>query len=322
MKSGSRVLVAGGCGFVGVNLIRRLLKTDVTLRATFHSKQPILVDDRVEYVRADLTDSEDCRRVVEGIDYVFMCAASTSGAASIASTPLVHVTTNVVMNSRILEASFLAGVRKFVWISSSVGYPPSGDRPVKEEQFFQGNPPDVYFASGWVKRYTETLGRLYSEKLERRMPVVVLRPSNLYGPYDKFEPLTSHVTAALIRKVVERQSPIVVWGDGKDVRDVLYIDDFIDALCLAAEKVDHFDPINVAAGEGHSVDEILRLLLEIEGYEGAKIVHDTTAPSMIPIRLIDSSRAKRVLGFRPKTPLKEGLEKTVRWYKQARRKGR
>ena len=320
MKLGkSRVLVAGGAGFIGSHLVTRLVAQGAQVRASLHENRPAAADRRVEYVRSDLTKTEDCKKLVKGVDYVFMCAASTSGAYAIEGTPLVHVTPNVVMNSRILEASFEERVKKFVWMSSSVGYPPSGDRPVKEEEFFQGDPYDAYFASGWMKRYTEVLCRMYSEKLEDAMPTVVLRPSNVYGPFDKFEPERSHVTAALVRRAAERQDPLVVWGDGKDVRDVIYVDDFLDALMLATERIDSYDPLNIGAGRGFTVDEILRTLLEIEGYN-PRVVHDSSKPSMIPKRLVDTSRAEKVLGFRSKTTLREGLEKTLDWYKAAARK--
>jgi len=310
----SKALVAGGAGFIGSHLVSRLTAEGAEIRASLHEKRAAIVDRRVEYVRSDLTKAEDCKRLVKGVDYVFMCAASTSGAAAIEGAPLVHVTPNVVMNSRILQASFEEGVKKFVWMSSSVGYPPSGDTPVKEEEFFRGDPYDAYFASGWMKRYTEILCRMYSEKLESHMATVVVRPSNIYGPFDKFEPERSHVTAAMVRKVAERQDPVVVWGDGKDVRDVIYIDDFVDALILATEKIDSYDPMNIGAGRGVTVDEILRTLLELEGYN-PRVVHDPSKPSMIPKRLVDTSRAEKLLGFRPKTALREGLKDTLDWYR-------
>ncbi len=315
MDAESNVLVAGGTGLIGANLVRRLVKLDVTPRVTYHSKRPVITDDRIEYVHADLTNFESCKKVVEGIDCVFMCAASTSGAATIASNPLIHVTPNIVMNSRMLEASHSEGVRKFVWMSSSVGYPPSGDRPVREEEFFDNDPADVYFASGWMKRYTEILCKMYAEKLEKRMAVVVLRPSNIYGPYDKFDFETSHVTAAMIRKVVERNDPLVVWGNGKDVRDVIYVDDFIDAMLLAAEKIDSFNPLNVAKGEGIAVKELLNTILRIDGYDNARVVYDESKPSMIPKRLIDVRKAENTLGFRAKTSLIDGLSMTIDWYR-------
>lgn len=318
----ARVLVTGAAGFIGSNLTARLLSSGADIRATFHKKRPVIRDRGIEYIGADLTDADACRRLVKGIDYVFMCAASTSGAAVIASEPLAHVTPNIVMNSRMLEASYLAGVKKFIWISSSVGYPPSGRRAVKEREFFDGDPPDVYFASGWTKRYTEILCRMYSEKLRRHLPTVVLRPSNIYGPRDKFDREKSHVTAALVRKVVERQNPIVVWGDGSDARDVIYIDDFIDAVLIAAESVESYNPVNIAFGRAYNIREILRTLLEIDDYANARVVYDRSRPAMIPARFIDVRKARSLLGFRAKTTLRDGLKKTIEWYRETQARGR
>ncbi|OFX07413.1 MAG: hypothetical protein A2516_02565 [Alphaproteobacteria bacterium RIFOXYD12_FULL_60_8] len=316
MLQGKTVLVTGGSGFVGVNLIARLLSLGANVRATTHLKSPVLTDPRIEYVGCDLLKMDDCRRVTAGMEYVFMCAASTSGAAVIAATPLVHVTPNVVMNSQMLEAAHAAGVRKFIWLSSNAAYPPTGDRPAREEEMFAGDPYDVYFGVGWMKRYTETLCRLYSEKLKKKMPSIVVRPTNIYGPYDDFDPATSHVMAATIRKVVERHEPIRVWGTGDDVRDLIYIDDFIDALLLAAERVETYDPINIGFGSGNSVKEILNTLLDLEDWRDAAIEFDATKPSMIPKRLVDTAKAQRILGFKAGTDLRTGMRKTVEWYKR------
>ena len=315
MPRGAKIVVAGGAGFIGSSLVRRLAADGVNVRATTHASPPRVHDKRVEYVKADLTQKADCERIVKGMDCVFMCAAVTSGAGVIASDPLAHVTSNLIMNALMLEASYRARVKKFVWISSNVVYPPSGRRPVREDQSLARGPYEAYFASGWMKRYTEILCRLYSEKLKAPMPAVVLRPSNIYGPFDKFDPESSHVTAALVRKVCERENPIVVWGDGRDVRDVLYIDDFVEALVLAAEKMGGYDPINVAFGRGYTVRAILKTLLEIDGRADARVVYDRSKPSMIPVRLLDTSKAEKLLGFRAKTSLREGLSKTVDWYK-------
>lgn len=318
MLKEAKVLVAGGAGFIGSNLALRLANEGFDVFATRHTRPLQISDPRITYVEADLTRMGDCHRVVEGMDYVFMCAANTSGAAVIASTPLVHVTSNIVMNSQILEAAYNANVRKFVWISSNTVYPPTGDRPVKEDEMLDGEPYETYFGVAWMKRYTEILCKLYSQKLKKTMPTVVLRPSNIFGPYDDFDFATSHVTAALVRKVAERHNPIEVWGTGQDVRDIIYIDDFVDALMLAFEKTDTYDPINIAFGKGYTLMEILALLLEVDGYQNARVQCVPTGASMIPVRLIDTSKAEDVLGFRPKTSLKEGLRKTIQWYRESR----
>ena len=310
------VLVAGGTGLVGSNLIRRLLAEGAIVRATLHRKPPVIVDDRIEYVHADLTNGEDCRRVVTGQKYVFMCAANTSGAAAIASTPMVHVTPNVLMNTQTFEAAYDAGVKKLLWLSSTTGYPPSDDRPIKKGEMFEGEPVDAYYFTGWLTRFTEALCRMYGEKLSKPMTTIVLRPTSIYGPNDDFEPATSHVTPALVRKVVERQHPIEVWGAGEDVRDVLYVDDMVDAMVAAMEKVDGYLAINIGLGQGYSVTEILKTILEIDGDTDAEVVFDPTKPSMIPIRLVDTNKAEAELGFRATTGLREGLEKTIKWYRE------
>jgi len=311
-----KVLVTGGTGFVGINLIQRLLSLDAHVRATVHKKQPIVCDDRIEYVQCNLLKLNDCQRVVKDIDYVFMCAANTSGAAVIAATPLVHVTPNIIMNSQLLESSYFAEVKKFIFLSSSVVYPPSGEKPVKEsDMLLDCDPYDTYFGAAWMKRYTEILCRLYSKKLKKTMPTVVVRPSNIYGPYDDFDFNTSHVMAATIRKVIERQNPIQVWGTGDDVRDFIYVDDFIDALTLVAEKVDTYDPINIASGKEYSVKQVLEIASEIDNYKDITIICDPSKPSMIPIRIFDTRKAQQLIGFKTKTDIRDGISKTIKWYK-------
>ena len=314
--NGANVLVAGGTGFVGVNLVTRLLSLGAHVRATLHRKDPVITARGIEYVRCDLLNTEDCCRISKDMDFVVMCAANTSGAAVIATTPLVHVTPNIIMNAQMLEASYFAKVKKFVFLSSNAAYPPSGDRYVKEDEMFDGDPYETYFGVGWMKRYTELLCRLYAEKLKNPIKTLVIRPSNLYGPYDDFDPATSHVMAATIRKVIDRQSPIKVWGTGNDVRDLIYIDDFVDALILAMEKIEKYEPVNIALGKGYSVKEALQACLEVDGYHDAVVEYDTSKPSMIPIRLMDTSKAERLLGFKAKTDLREGISKTIEWYRK------
>lgn len=316
MFENALAVVTGGAGFIGSALVERLLKEGCRVRAVLHDRPSLITDARVESVRADLTSMSDCRRVVDGANIVCHCAASTSGAAVISQSPLVHVTPNIVMTSQLMEAACLAGARKFLYFSSSVAYPPSGERAVREGELLDGHPYETYFGAGWTKRFGEVLAMFYSQKLRQPMPVTVVRPSNIFGPRDKFDPRTSHVTAALVRRVVQRENPFLVWGTGNDVRDLLYIDDFIDGVILALRNPEPYLAVNISAGEGHTVKEVIQMLLELDGFAEAQVQFDATKPQMIPIRLIDNSLAREKLGFQPRIGLREGLRRTLAWYRE------
>jgi len=311
MFKAKKVLVTGGAGFVGANLIRRLIDYGANVRATLHKKEAVVKGDHIEYIHCDLLNPEDCRQVCQNMEYIFLCAAVTSGASVIEKTPLVHLTPNLIMNAQMLEAAYAAKAKKVLFISSNTVYPVT-DFPVKEEdvtnEFFE-----KYFIVGWMKRFSEIICEMYSTKIKKTMGTVVVRPANIYGPFADFEWETSHVLPALIRKVVARHSPIEVWGNGKDIKDFIFIEDFIDGLLLAIEKTDGFDVVNIASGNQYVLRGLLDTIIKIDGFEDARVIYDTSKPTMIPKRLIDPAKAKEMLGFEAKTSIEEGLKKTIAW---------
>jgi GDP-L-fucose synthase len=316
MFKNMNVLVTGATGFVGVNLVQRLLKIGANVTATLHKTAPLVKDDRIKYLRCDLQNTEDCNKVVQGIDFVFMCAAKTSGAAGMEKEPLAFLTPNVLMNLLMLEASFNARVKKFLFISSSTVYPLT-DHPVQEGdvnyEFFE-----KYFVDAWVNRFSEVVCEIFSTKVKKPMSIVVVRPGNLYGEYDNFELETSHVIPALIRKVIERHDPIEIWGDGNDIKEFLYVQDFIDGILLAMEKITWFDPINIATGKPTNIRDVLNTIIREDNYSDVKLEFNLSKPTMIPKRMMDISKAKAQLEFEAKTSLEEGIRKTVAWYRQNR----
>jgi GDP-L-fucose synthase len=313
----TKVLVAGGTGFIGANVVQRLLAAGSRVRSTVHRRPPRIFDPGIEYVQADLTTMDDCRRVVDGMDYVFMCAASTSGAAVMTSTPLVHVTSNVVMNAQLMDAAYYAGVKKYLFISSSAAYPPTGSRPVAESEMFLGDPYDTYYSVGWMKRYVEVLCLMYAMRLTPPMATVVIRPSNAYGPLDNYDLKTSHMTAALIRKVVERQAPLEVWGTGDDVRDLIYIDDLVEGIVKAFEGTASYSAVNIASGVAYSVKEVLQTILRTDGYANADVRFNASRPSTIPVRLVDVAKARSEFGFEAAHGLEDGIRETLAWYRRS-----
>ena len=314
MFKNAKVLVTGGAGFVGINLINRLLDDGAQVRATLYNKDPVIKDHRIEYIRGDLRLEEDCEKVVDGMDYVFMCAANTSGAKVMSTTPLVHLTPNMLMNIQMLQAAYTFGVKKFLFISTNTVYPLT-DFAVKESdvtnEFYES-----YHIVAWMKRFTEIVCEMYSNRIKEPMKTIVVRPGNLYGPYDKFDWEKSKVIPAIMRRAIERHDPFEVWGDGMDLKDFLYIDDCIDGLILAMENMDEFEPINIASGIPVTIRDVLTQILKSANYDDADVQYDSSKPTMIPKRMIDISLAKEKLGFEPKVSLQDGIHKTVQWYKE------
>ncbi len=311
---GQNVLVTGAAGLVGSALVTRLARDGANVRATVHSRTPREKIPGVEFFPCDLTRREDCVAAVKNVRYVFHCAAGGAGAGGTAASPMAHVTPNVVMTAWLLDAAHAGGVEKFLFCGSTTAYPLS-DQPMKEEELFAGDLFKNYFFVGNAKRFGEILCQMYGEKLPAKMSAIVVRPTNVYGPGDKFEPERSTVAAALLRKVAERRNPIEVWGAGNEVRDLIYVDDVVDGALLALEKLSGFDAVNLGSGVGVTVKQILQTLLEVENFTDAKVVFDASKPTMIPVRLVDVSKAERLLGFRAKTDLREGLKKTLAWFK-------
>ena len=314
MFKNAKVLVTGGAGFVGINLINRLLDEGAQVRATLYNKDPVIKDHRIEYIRGDLRLEEDCEKVVDGMDYIFMCAANTSGAKVMSTTPLVHLTPNMLMNIQMLQAAYTFGVKKFLFISTNTVYPLT-DFAVKESdvtnEFYES-----YHIVAWMKRFTEIVCEMYSNRIKEPMKTIVVRPGNLYGPYDKFDWEKSKVIPAIMRRAIERHDPFEVWGDGMDLKDFLYIDDCIDGLILAMENLDEFEPINIASGIPVTIRDVLTQILKSADYDDADVQYDSSKPTMIPKRMIDISLAKEKLGFEPKVSLQDGIHKTVQWYKE------
>jgi len=313
MFKNAKVLVTGGAGFVGINLINRLLDEGANIRATLYQKNPVIKDDRIEYIKCDLRLEEDCEKVVDGIDYVFMCAANTSGAKVMSTTPLVHLTPNMLMNIQMLQAAYTFGVKKFLFISTNTVYPLT-DFAVKESdvtnEFYES-----YHIVAWMKRFTEIVCDMYSSRIKEPMKTVVVRPGNLYGPFDKFDWEKSKVIPAIMRRAIEKHNPFEVWGDGMDLKDFLYIDDLVDGLILAMEKLEEFEPINIASGVPVTIRDVLSEILKSADYEDADVQYDSSKPTMIPKRMIDISLAKDKLGFKPKVSLEDGIQRTVDWYR-------
>lgn len=310
---GVRVTVAGAGGFVGTNLLPELLAAGARVKGITHARPPQFLGDWVQFVQADLTTAEGCRAAVEDTDIFVMAAANSSGAQVMSSRPLTHLTPNIVMNALTLQAAHEVGVSKYCFISSNTVYPP-GDTAMTETDT-SGEFYDSYKVVAGMKLYSEQMVEHYSSLGTRSMDTVIIRPANLYGPFDKFSPAESKVIPALIRRAVERENPFLVWGDGKDIKDFLYISDFVAGLVKSLSLDSRHETFNLASGESVSLREVLPKILESANYETATVAFDSSKPTMIPVRRISNLKAKNLLAWEPTVGIDEGIRRTVEWFK-------
>lgn len=316
MNKESKILITGGSGLVGQNLTNRLVNEGYKyIFVNLHKRKVREKHDSVFYSYHDLETREGCMKATDGIDIVIHAAASTSNAVDTVVDPLAHVTPNVAMNNFLIDAAWRNNVNHYIFISSNTVYPPKGDDPVIETDFLFDDPYPVYFPVGWMKRYAEVQCELYSKYLPKKMKCTVVRPANLYGPHDKYDFNKCHVTPATIRKIADEMNPIPIWGDGSELRDLLYIEDFVESLQMVIEKENEmFQVYNVGSNTVYSVMDIVNKLKSLVNYE-AEVEFIQGKPSMIPVRKINSDKIRKNLGWNPKTSIEEGLLKTYHWYK-------
>lgn len=311
----TKVLVCGATGFIGRNIAEFLAKRDdFEVYGTYLNSKP-LDNPEIKMIQADLTDKEAVSNVIRGMDVIIQAAATTSGAKDIVTKPYYHVTDNAVMNSFIFRSAFEHKVGHVIFFSCTVMYQPS-DIPVKEEDFDANKEIyPKYFGVGWTKVYIEKMCEFYSRIGTTKYTVI--RHSNIYGPYDKFDLERSHVFGATITKVMtaEDGGRIVVWGTGEEERDLLYISDLVDFVKLAINKQkSKFELYNVGYGSSISVSNLVKKIIASSDKD-IKIEYDMSKPSIETKLCLDITKAKNVLGWFPKVSLDEGILKTMEWYK-------
>ena len=304
-----RVLVTGGAGFLGSSLVRALER---------HG----LPGENIRVPRSrdlDLRRWENCVTAVEGVDIVIHLAAKVGGIGYNMANPGSLFYDNAVMGIQLMEAARQAGVAKFVAVGTICAYPKFTPVPFREEDLWNGYPEETNAPYGLAKKMLLVQARAYRQQYG--FNAIYLLPVNLYGPGDNFDPASSHVIPALIRKFVEAvesgAESVEVWGTGAASREFLYVDDAAEGIALAAERYDKPDPVNLGAGFEITIRDLATLIADLTGFTG-EIVRDTAKPDGQPRRCLAVSRAEREFGFRAKVDLREGLERTIAWYRERR----
>ena len=303
--SDKKILVTGGAGFLGSRVVEKLKPRGCT---------DIFVPRSRDY---DLVRYSDILRLHSEVrpDIVIHLAARVGGIGANQENAGQFFYDNLMMGAQLMEVSRLSGVQKFVAIGTICAYPKFTPVPFKEEDLWNGYPEETNAPYGLAKKMLLVQAQAYRQQYG--FNAIYLLPVNLYGPGDNFDLETSHVIPAMIRKCVEavraNRNEIVLWGTGTPTREFLYIDDAAEGIVLAAEKYDGADPVNLGSAVQIRIKDLAELIAGITGFKG-EILWDRTKPDGQPRRLLNTSRAEEVFGFRAKTSLEEGLRKTVEWY--------
>lgn len=311
------IAVLGGTGLVGRHVLAALERAGLgPVVATAH-RRPGFEAKGVEWRQADLTQPADARDALRGARMAVLCAGRLSTSAELRRDPVASVTATLRIGINALEAAAAEGVERVVLVSSTTGYP-AGEDVKSEGGMFAGDPPADWFGVGWVHRFLEKQLEWYGARLGRIGSGVALRPTLIYGPHDDFDPRSAHFVPSFIRRVVERERPIEVWGDGSQARNLIHAADVASAIVtVLADRNAGFAAYNVAAPQGTSVNEVLRALIELDRFDDAEVTYrrDRSGGPMALEVPADVFMAR--YGWRPRVSLREGLAQTLDWYRRS-----
>jgi len=307
---GKKVLVAGGAGLLGCSLTKHLISHGISVESTYFSRTPPKGLE-AHYRQYDFTKFEDCLSATSGKDCVVIFAVQASGVSGMKKSPTTSIMPNLQIHAGLLEACSQNGVEKVVWVSSSTVYQ-EAFYPIREDQLDLNEPPyKLYLGVGWVYRYLEQLAQCYY--LQRGLQVGIIRTANIYGPYDHFDDIKSHVIPALIKRALNKEDPFVVWGNGYTTRDFIYVDDLAVGVIKVLDKYCIADPINISSGDPVNVRELVDVILKTCGHSTTPH-YDPTKPTAVPYRVLDNTKFDTLLGKIERTSIEEGIRKTVEWY--------
>jgi GDP-L-fucose synthase len=298
----SRVLVTGGGGFLGSHLVERLQEDG----------HDVVVARRSDY---DLTREQDAIELFDEArpELVFHLAAEVGGIGANRANPGRYWYANVVMGAHVLEQARRVEARKVVLAGTVCAYPKFTPVPFREDDLWDGYPEETNAPYGVAKKSVLVGAQAYRDQYG--LDAIFLLPANLYGPRDNFHPTNAHVIPDLIRKMVDSSDEVVLWGDGSPTREFLYVEDCVDGFVAAAARYDGPEPVNLGSGAEISIRDLAELVAELVGFEG-RIEWDTSMPNGQPRRSLDASRALELFGWEARTPLREGLERTIAWYRE------
>lgn len=311
-----RIFLAGATGMVGHSILCQLVRKYpyANIRACSFSSDSSFLHQGVEYVKADLRSPAEAGKAVAGCDRVIMAALMHGGGSGVlVNNPASQVTENAVLFSRFLETCNNEGVRKMVWIGSATLYQDHQGIISEDELDWNQDPHPAHFGIGWLMRYAEKLCQFWQQN--GTMDIITVRAANVYGPYARFDPRSSNFIPAIIRKAEEKMDPFEVWGRPDVIRDVIFSEDFADAVLrlLLSEQI-RGGAFNIGSGEKVTVSSVVSHALQAADHVPTEIRYTDNAPTTIPFRVLDCSKVRNATGWFPEHSLETGIKKTVQWW--------
>jgi len=309
-----KILILGASGFIGQNLYLYFKKKNYKVFGTYLNK-PVKNSNKQNLFKCNLVNYYEINSIsdkIKNIDIIINAAAITSGAKDIINSPHIHVNDNAIINSNITKLSFEKKIKHVIMMSCSVMYP-SSLKKLKETDYqdFQKIYPK-YFGGAWMKIFMEKNSEFYSSL--KRSKFTIIRHSNTYGPYDKYDLEKSHVFGATIAKTMNAKKTIKVWGEGTEIRDFLYIDDLCRFIEMAIKKQNNnFEIYNVGSGKGISIKNLVKKVIE-KSKKKLEIVYETHQPTLKTNIVLDCSKALKDFNWAAKTTLDDGIVKSINWY--------
>ncbi len=306
--------IFGSSGLVGCHLLNILKdKKNVRIKAFYNKRKPQIKSKNISFIKLDILNAKSLVTYLQHQDYVINVCGIVCPSRKLISDPINPVFENLNIFSKIIKSAYQAKVKKFLWLSSTTGYP-SRRNELREELMFRGNPPDFWYGLGWMIRYCESLCKYLNNLSQNKMKIIVLRPTMIYGDYYDFKKKHQHFFGDFIKQIVERKKLITVYGNGADKRNLIYAGDVAALILESIRKINTYETVNIRNTRSYSILQYLEIMMKIENYF-PKVICKNLNKKKIDEKKISLRKANKYFNMKNLVNITDGTQKTINWFK-------
>tara|TARA_X000000950_G_scaffold288169_1_gene403674 strand:- start:18487 stop:19440 length:954 start_codon:yes stop_codon:yes gene_type:complete len=309
--------IFGSSGLVGCHLLNLLKdKKNVRIKAFYNKRKPQIKSKNISFIKLNILNAKSLVTYLQDQDYVINVSGIVCPSRKLISDPINPVFENLNIFSKIIKSAYQAKVKKFLWLSSTTGYP-SRRNELREELMFTGNPPDFWYGLGWMIRYCESLCKYLNNLSQNKMKIIVLRPTMIYGDYYDFKKKHQHFFGDFIKQIVERKKLITVYGNGADKRNLIYAGDVAALILESLRKINTYETVNIRNTRSFSILQYLEIIMKIENYF-PKVICKNLNKEKIDEKKISIRKANKYFNMKNLVNITDGTQKTINWFKSTR----